>query len=65
MVDLMTRLIDRLVSRLTRRPAPESEDARLARLAAEIAPRREELREIRAKLPPSSIHYDDEGEPPY
>jgi hypothetical protein len=61
----MIALLDRLVSRLSRRRPPESEDARLARLAEQIAPSREELREIRAKLPPSTINYDEEGEMPY
>lgn len=67
-------LLGRLLSALSpRRPEPsapvdaddEAEDARLLRLAERITPRREELREIRAKLPPSSISYDDEGEMPY
>ena len=61
----MTQLIDRLVSLFIKRPPSEDEDARLARLAAEVMPRPEELRQLRAKLPPSSIDYDEEGDQPF
>ena len=43
----------------------QDEDARLAPLLAQITPTDDELREIRAKLPPSTINYDDEGDQPY
>ncbi len=58
------QLIDRLVSLFGRR-RPEDEDARLARLAAEVMPTPEELRKLRAKLPPSTINYDEEGDQPF
>jgi predicted transposase YdaD len=58
-------LLDRLVSRLTRRRTPESEDARLSQLAEQVALSREELREVRAKLIPPPINYDEEREMPY
>ena len=41
------------------------EDDRLAPLMAQVMPTTEELREIRAKLPPSSINYDEEGDQSY
>ena len=41
------------------------EDARLAPLSALVMPTDDELREIRAKLPPSTISYDEEGDQPY
>ena len=44
----MTRLIDRIVSRLSRRAA-KVEDARLMDLAQRITPTRAELREMRAE----------------
>ena len=43
----------------------DEEDARLAPLLALTMPTAAELREIRAKLPPSTINYDDEGEQPF
>jgi hypothetical protein len=43
----------------------QGEDARLAPLVAQVMPTSDELREIRAKLPPSSINYDEEGDLPY
>lgn len=61
----MPQLIERLMSLFVRRPSVEDEDARLARLAAEVMPRPEELRKLRTKLPPSTINYDEEGEQPY
>jgi len=42
-----------------------NEEARLALLSAQIMPNDNELREIRTKLPPSSINYDEEGDQPY
>jgi hypothetical protein len=41
------------------------EDARLEPLSALVRPTDDELREIRAKLTPSTINYDEEGELPY
>jgi hypothetical protein len=41
------------------------EDARLEPLSALVMPSDDELREIRAKLPPSTINYDEEGDLPY
>jgi hypothetical protein len=43
----------------------QDEDARLAPLVAQVVPTSDELREIRAKLPPPSINYDEEGDLPY
>jgi hypothetical protein len=42
-----------------------NEDGRLVPLVALVMPNDDELREIRTKLPPSSINYDDEGDQPY
>ncbi len=41
------------------------EEARLAPLLALVMPTDDELRELRGKLPPSTINYDDEGDQPY
>lgn len=63
----MPRLIEWIASILARcRPAlSEGEDARLSRLAEEIALSREELRQLRAKLPAPSTSYDEEGDQPF
>lgn len=67
-------LLGRLLSAFSpRRPEPapvhaeddEAEGARLLRLDERITPGREELCEIRAKLPPSAISYDDEEDQPF
>ncbi len=41
------------------------DDDRLQPLIRMITPTRQELREIRAKLPPSSTNYDEEGDQPF
>lgn len=46
-------------------PEGEDQDERLQPLVQMVAPRREELRRIRAKLPPTSINYDEEGDQPF
>ena len=61
----MSVLLNRLVSLLMRRRPVETEEERLVRLAAEIMPTPEQLRELWTKLPPSTIHYDDEEEQPF
>jgi hypothetical protein len=43
----------------------DEEEEGLMPLAEWITPRREELRKLRAKLPPSNINYDDEGDQPF
>ena len=40
-------------------------DEKYRRLAARVMPTPDQLREIRAKLPPSEINYDEEAEMPY
>ena len=61
----MTQLLDRIIALFVRRPPVGDEDARLARLAAEIMPSPRELREIRAKTPLSTINHDDEPDQPF
>jgi hypothetical protein len=41
------------------------DDERLQPLIRMITPSRQELREIRAKLPPSSTNYDEEEDQPF
>jgi hypothetical protein len=41
------------------------DDEQLKPLIRMISPSRQELREIRAKLPPSSTNYDEEGDQPF
>jgi hypothetical protein len=54
-----------VISFMDDRDDDPDETARLAPLSALVMPTDDELREIRAKLPPSSINYDEEEDLPY